>query len=191
MFFAILGIMAIVLNVSAKRPQHVPDSLNMGTYSVVYDPDLLIPVSADWVIDSQFLGSVKRVPSWRFCEDPRVGHPRANHDDYTRSGYDRGHMCPAGDRSARTDLMQSTFIMTNVAPQTPSLNRGTWMQMEEMCRSLARKGQALTVHVDAVFWQADTQRIGSHRVAVPHAFVKTVRDLLTDTICQSKYFQND
>lgn len=50
MFFAILGIMAVVLTVSAKSPQHVPDSLNMGTYSVVYDPDLRIPVSADWVL---------------------------------------------------------------------------------------------------------------------------------------------
>lgn len=191
MFFAILGIMAIVLTVSAKSPQHVPDSLNMGTYSVVYDPDLLIPVSADWVIDRQFLGSAKRVPSWRFCEDPRVDRPRACHDDYTRSGYDRGHMCPAGDRSAGSDLMRSTFIMTNVAPQAPSLNRGAWMKMEEECRSMARNGRSLTIHVDAIFWHADTQRIGSHRVAVPHAFVKTVRDLLTDTICQSKYFQND
>lgn len=58
-------------------------------------------------------------------------------------------------------------------------------------RSIARSGRSLAIHVDAVFWHADTQRIGSHRVAVPHAFVKTVRDLLTDTICQSKYFQND
>lgn len=191
MLFAILGIMTVVLNASAKSPQHVPDSLDMGSYSVVYDPYLLIPVSADWVIDSQFLGSAKRVPSWRFSEDPRVDRPRACHDDYTRSGYDRGHMCPAGDRSASSDLMRSTFIMTNVAPQAPSLNRGAWMQMEEACRSLALNGQSLTIHVDAVFWHADTQRIGSHRVAVPHAFVKTVRDLLTDTICQSKYFQND
>lgn len=70
------------------------------------------------------------------------------------------------------------------------MNRGEWKKLETACRNIARHGQALSVHVDAVFWPADTQRIGKNRVAVPHGFVKTVRDFLTDTICYSKYFQN-
>jgi endonuclease G len=86
--------------------------------------------------------------------------------------------------------MKSTFIMTNVCPQVPALNRGAWKRMEDNCRNLVKKGVQLAVHVDAVFWHADTQRIGMHGVAVPHGFVKTVRDVLTDTICYSKYFQN-
>lgn len=189
--FAILGIMAIVLNVSARSPQHVPDSLNMGTYSVVYDSELKIPTATDWVLSGDFIGKAMRVPSWRFIEDMRVPSPRATHDDYSHSGYDRGHMCPAGDRSRNTALMRSTFNMLNVCPQTPALNRGAWESMERACRELARNGQALSIHVDAVFWHADTQRIGLHGVAVPHAFVKTVRDFVTDTIVTSKYFQND
>lgn len=170
-------------------PTHA-DTLTMGTYSVVYRPDLRIPVTADWEVSRQFIGESQREPSWRFAEDTRVSRPRATHQDYTRSGYDRGHLCPAADRSRSKADMRTTFIMTNVCPQAPTLNRGEWKKLETSCRNIARHGQALSVHVDVVFWPADTQRIGPNRVAVPHGFVKTVRDFLTDTICYSKYFQN-
>ncbi len=166
------------------------DSLDCGTFSVVYNPELRIPVAADWELSRQFIGESQREPSWRFAEDTRVPRPRATHQDYTRSGYDRGHLCPAADRSRSKADIRTTFIMTNVCPQAPTLNRGEWKKLETSCRNIARHGQALSIHVDAVFWPADTQRIGKNRVAVPHGFVKTIRDFLTDTICYSKYFQN-
>lgn len=166
------------------------DSLDCGTFSVVYSPALRIPVAADWVLSRQFIGESQREPSWRFAEDTRVPRPRATHQDFTRSGYDRGHLCPAADRSRSKADMRTTFVMTNVCPQAPTLNRGEWKKLETACRNIARHGQALSIHVDAVFWPADTQRIGRNRVAVPHGFVKTIRDFLTDTICYSKYFQN-
>lgn len=190
MFFAILGMMAIFLTVSAKSPQHVPDSLNMGTYSVVYNSELKIPTATDWVLSKDFLGNAVRVPSWRFVEDLRVPYPRATHDDYTHSGYDRGHMCPAGDRSKNTALMRSTFNMLNVCPQTPALNRGAWKRMEEACRDIARNGDSIRIHVDVVFWRADTARIGLHGVAVPHGFVKSVYKGPGDSLIVARYFQN-
>lgn len=174
----------------SRSQQNNTDTLRMATYYVVYSPTLRVPISADWVCAAQYLGDTKREQSWRFSEDTRCPLPRATHNDYTRSGYDRGHLVPAADRSASISSMKSTFIMSNVCPQVPSLNRGEWKRWEDACRSYARNGHPLRVHVDAVWWQADTQRIGKNGVAVPHGFVKTVRDLLTDTICYSKYFQN-
>lgn len=169
---------------------NVGQVLDHGSFTVVYDSTLLIPTQADWVLDRQFLGRSSREPSWRFIEDSRVPAPRATHSDYTHSGYDRGHMCPAADRSASTELLRSTFIMTNVCPQTPALNRGLWKRLEEGCRRIAASGRRLAIHVDVVFWLADTQRIGRHQVAVPHGFVKTVRDALTDSILYARYFVN-
>lgn len=166
------------------------DTLVSDSYIVVYSPFLRVPISADWVCAAQYLGKTSREPSWRFAEDTRCPLPRATHNDYTRSGYDRGHMVPAADRSASISSMKSTFIMSNVCPQVPSLNRGGWKRLEDGCRSYARNGHPLRIHVDAVWWQADTQRIGKNGVAVPHGFVKTIRDFLTDTICYSKYYQN-
>lgn len=166
------------------------DTLHNETYSVVYDPALRIPVAADWELTSDYLGKTSREPSWRFAEDKRVPKPRARHEDYTNSGYDRGHMCPAADRSKNTDMMKETFIMTNVCPQLPALNRGAWKRLEDRCRNMVRNGQSLRVHVDAVFWPTDLKFIGRDSVAVPHGFVKTIRDYKTDTICYSQYFQN-
>lgn len=169
---------------------HVPETLISDTYQVVYDSALRIPVSASWCCAADYMGSVKRVPTWRFKEDCRIPAPRATHADYTHSGFDRGHLVPAADRSGSTQLMRSTFIMTNVCPQMPSMNRGAWKRLEESCRAYARHGKPLVLHVDVVFWNADTQRIGKNRVAVPHGFVKTIRPLGNDSILYARYFQN-
>lgn len=164
--------------------------LDMGSYTVLYDSTLRVPVTADWLLIHSFLGSSQREPSWRFKEDGRVPRPRATHQDYNKSGFDRGHMCPAADRSASRDLMRSTFIMTNVCPQTPALNRGPWKKLEDACRSYARNGHDLRIVAEAVFWPADTLRIGRDSVAVPHGFVKTVRTWPDGSIIFSKYFPN-
>lgn len=181
-------IMLILCAMTSKGQQIL---LDMGSYSVLYDSALRIPVTADWLLINSFIGSSQREPSWRFSEDERVPRPRAKHQDYTKSGFDRGHMVPAADRSASRELMRSTFIMTNVCPQTPALNRGEWKKLEEACRSYVRNGHDLRIVAEAVFWTADTLRIGRDSVAVPHGFVKTVRNCPGDSIIYSRYFQND
>lgn len=186
----LIVLMALIYPFSGNLLAMVPDTLDSGTYVVVYSPALRIPQSVDWVLRKSDLGSSKREPSWRFAEDNRVPRPRACHSDYTHSRFDRGHMVPAADRSATMDAMRSTFIMTNVCPQVPSLNRGSWKRLEDGSRAIASQGQALHIHVDALFWQADTQRIGRDSVAVPHAFVKSVYSYPGDSLLYSRYFQN-
>lgn len=155
-----------------------------------YDTVLLVPRFVEWTVCPADLGKIKRKPSWKFVQDPRTNVRQATHDDYTHSGFDRGHLCPAADRSSSTKLMKSTFVMTNVAPQTPVLNRGAWKKIEDACRKYAAGGHALRIQACPVFWQADTQRIGRNRVAVPHGFVKTVRLAGNDSIIFSRYFSN-
>lgn len=173
-----------------RLQQMVPETLRSGSYLVEYRADLRIPISADWNLCATDIGKLKREPSWKFTEDHRVAQPRATHEDYTRSGYDRGHMVPAADRSSDISSMKSTFIMTNVCPQVPSLNRGAWKRLENSCRSYVLNCAPVRIHVDAVFWKADTQRIGSHAVAVPHGFVKSVYSWPHDSLLYSRYFQN-
>lgn len=165
-------------------------ALSMDSYRVEYDSVLLIPRTVEWMLSGACLGESRREPSWRFTEDGRVPMPRACHDDYTHSGYDRGHMVPAADRSASSKAMRSTFIMTNVCPQAPALNRGAWKKIEDACRRYARGGHQLRIVANALFWQADTQFVGGHRVAVPHAFVKTVYTYPDDSMIFTKYFPN-
>lgn len=147
-------------------------SLSNPTYSVEYRPDLGIPTRVNWMISDSLMGSVKRTPTIRFKADRRTPRPRITSALYIRSGYQRGHMCPAADRSASKDLMRSTFLMSNVCPMTPSINTGAWKKTEEAGRSLARQGHKVNVTAGALFFPQDTTWIGGHRVAVPHAFIK-------------------
>lgn len=182
--------MALTDRPFGRDQQNDVDTLQMDSYSVIYSPALRIPINVQWSLSVTDLGSSHREPSWRFQEDPRVPRPRATHDDYTHSGYDRGHMVPAADRSRSVSAMKETFLMTNVCPQVPALNRGSWKSLENACRLVALNGTPVRIVTDVVFWTADTLRIGQNGVAVPHGFVKTVYCSTTDSILYARYFQN-
>jgi endonuclease G len=66
----------------------------------------------------------------RFKTDSRVSEP-VKHSDYTHSGYDRGHMAPNFAIATRhPEDMEDTYLMTNIIPQSPNLNRGPWLDLE-------------------------------------------------------------
>lgn len=69
----------------------------------------------------------------------------AKHSDYTNTGFDRGLLCPSDDRDSTTDENRTTFILSNIVPQAPNLNRQSWRLLEEYCRSLVAKGNELYI----------------------------------------------
>ena len=120
--------------------------LQRGEFAVGWSPSLRHPVWAAYhvVKDARF-DTLKR-PS--FQKDRSVAScPAAN--DYSRSGYDRGHLVP--NRAIVTrygpDEQEKTFLMTNIAPQRPALNRGPWREMEQRISDLwtARYGEIWVV----------------------------------------------
>jgi endonuclease G len=64
---------------------------------------------------------------------------------YNKCGFDRGHICPSKDRSDTRENNDATFYTTNIAPQSPQLNRHAWERLEAYCRTLAQQGQELTI----------------------------------------------
>src|SRR5262249_10607648 len=64
---------------------------------------------------------------------------------YDGSGFDRGHLCPAQDRSRSQADMDATFFLTNVVPQSPASNQKGWERLEAYCRDLAQKGHVLSI----------------------------------------------
>ncbi len=100
-----------------------------------------------WTLKSSDVGPVDR--SNRFREDldlPR-GFKRVDDDDYRESGYDRGHLCNSEDRTSSVALNEETFLMSNMLPQTPELNRGPFKFLEAYCRKLVlKKGQSLLIY---------------------------------------------
>jgi endonuclease G len=74
-----------------------------------------------------------------------AGWPRVTPSDYTGSGFDRGHIVPNADRDGSSESMSSTFLMTNMTPQTPDLNRGPWAKLEGYLRTLVTRGSDIYV----------------------------------------------
>ena len=160
--------------------------LAFSSYHVTYDYSLGIPVYISYDVSSRDLGNVKRKSSWSFRQDKRLSKPRVKTSDYTNSGYQRGHMCPAASRSANGKAMKETFTMANVAPQAPALNSGGWLQMENRERDLCNSMHRVHVRIAPIFTSEDTAKIARGRVAVPHGFIKVIyaADSLTVIACQ-------
>ena len=94
--------------------------------------------------------------------------------DYTKSGYDRGHMAPAADMKWNKQAMEESFYMSNICPQNPNLNRGDWNDLEEKSRQWAKKYGAVYIACGPIYDTKRPKRIGNNKVAVPHAFYKVI-----------------
>lgn len=156
--------------------------LHNATYDVVYDVHYSVPLYVTWVLrPADFATKRKRVTKY-FKADSRCPRPRVKDSDYRNSGYMRGHMCPAADRTATKEEQKETFLMSNIAPQTTALNCGQWARLEAKTRQLAVQYDSVKVRVGSLFLRADSIYIGSGRVRVPSHFFREVRCARTDSL---------
>jgi endonuclease G len=167
----------------APRAKGTP--LTNATYLVDFDAPSGI---AHWVhyalLVSECQGPAERDDAFR--ADPRIpGCP--DHNAYKASGYDRGHLKPAADSKASPSTMRNSFLMTNMAPQTPNLNRGIWKELEEAVRGWAETYGEVHVTcgpgVETYDWLASGVR-------VPASFWKVVMRTAPDTACLAFVFPN-
>lgn len=87
--------------------------------------------------------------------------------DYTNSGYDRGHMVPAANADEKQE-MSDTFLMTNMTPQLPSVNRVAWKNLEERVRSVPFKWVVTGAYYGpAPKCDVNVKCIGKAKVPVP------------------------
>jgi endonuclease G len=111
----------------------------------------------------------------RFHPEERLpAASRAELRDYSRSGYDRGHMAPNGDMPDPASQGES-FSLANIVPQDPESNRGVWQKIESAVRTLARKRGELFVITGPLFRGGKLSQIGG-RVMVPTQLYKIVLD---------------
>lgn len=109
----------------------------------------------------------------QFWQDSEIeGCPTT--DDYKRSGYDRGHLCPAADQKWSVRAMEDCFVMANMCPQDHSLNSGAWNTLENKERSWAMRDSAIMIVAGPIYEGADRIRIGQTGVRVPGAFFKVI-----------------
>ena len=151
-------------------------------YQSVWSVPLQIPTEVRWSVQRSDIGNAERSPSWKFKSDLPKTVMWATHNDYSGTGYDRGHLCPAQDRSQSLSMMKQTFYMSNVCPQLHSINAGSWKTTENYERALAKRVGRCKVIAMPLMLERDTVRIGASGIAVPHAFLKIIYDVQPDTL---------
>jgi DNA/RNA endonuclease G (NUC1) len=126
--------------------------LYYGCYDAIHKgPHIIRYVLTKERLESE---TVKR-PSTAFTQDRdggillallgQHGYTLPKHGDYTKSGYDRGHMAPNADFNNTLENALSTFFTANIWPQTPRANRADWLKTENEARRLAREYLVVTV----------------------------------------------
>ncbi len=108
-----------------------------------------------------------------FIEDPKVRTKSADWRNYKGSGYDRGHLCPAGDRRFSEQAYNETFYTSNISPQDRDFNAGVWNRLEQQVRRWAKKEGVLFVVTGGVLSDG-LDEIGSEDVTVPNSYYKII-----------------
>jgi endonuclease G len=149
-------------------------------YEVLSDTVAKIPVWVAYTLAPEHaVGCIAR--SNAFATDqslPEGG--RAMPGDYVKSGYDIGHIAPDGDMSWNEEVEHESFILSNMTPQLPNLNRGIWKELESDVRAWAyERSHTILVYAGPVYAITKDKTIGKDNVVVPDAFYKIVVDTVT------------
>ncbi|MEA1897015.1 MAG: DNA/RNA non-specific endonuclease [Bacteroidota bacterium] len=111
-----------------------------------------------------------------FRADTNISTLSASLADYRKSGFDRGHLVPAGDMKWNEQAMSESFLMSNISPQVPGFNRNLWKKLETKVRKWTVENDSLFIITGPVLQDID-QFIGKNNVGVPHAYFKLILDI--------------
>jgi endonuclease G len=140
-------------------------------YALSYNRDKGIPNWVSWKLNKSWLGEAPRSNNFRPDDTIPDGWYRVTPNDYTRSGYDKGHMTPSADRTDSVEDNAATFLMSNIIPQAPDNNQGYWANLENYTRKLASEGKELYIISGGY---GEKQKIAKGKVSVPNRVFKII-----------------
>lgn len=129
-----------------------------------------------WRLDTSWIGTENGNDDWRSDTSLPAGWYRVINDDYDEPVYDRGHSCPAGDRTNTAVNNSATYIFTNIIPQLPENNQGPWNDFENYCRTLAQQGNEVYIFMGphGSIGTIGSSSIPANRITVPKVTWKVV-----------------
>ncbi len=145
-------VLGIPLAKNLNLPGIIPDAttseiiVSREQYVLSYNKERRSPNWVAWKLEAHQMGSSGRTND--FQEDKDLEHflnqAHSTYEvvapgEFSGSCYDRGHQIPSADRTDTSDNNRATFIMSNIVPQTPFLNRGLWQQLEQHTRTLVKR----------------------------------------------------
>ncbi|HRK61698.1 MAG TPA: DNA/RNA non-specific endonuclease [Candidatus Omnitrophota bacterium] len=156
--------------------------LKRSAYVACYNTETKVADWTEYALTQQDLrNDISRDDDFRADPDLRAGQ-RSELVDYRGSGYDRGHLVPAADMARGRVAMSESFLLTNMGPQAPSVNRGIWSKLEAQVREWAKEGKSLRVITGPLYFGNDSNSdgvpeistIGRGKVFVPSHYFKII-----------------
>lgn len=148
--------------------------IKRGDFAVGWSPSLRHPVWCAYHLTGEERFPVTDRPNFRKDRDadrcPAAG-------DYKGKGYDRGHMVPNYAIVTRygKSAQESTFLMSNISPQSAELNRGVWREFEHRIADLWTKRYGeIWVIVGCVQSKENRELLSSTDIDVPEAFYQII-----------------
>lgn len=169
----------LLLVISALFSQTIDTVITTPHYKSYVSKKLKQPVYVKYIIYKGG-GDCERSDKWANPTKLNL----LNHE-YAHSGYDRGHLANAEDFAYDCALSNSTFMLYNCLPQTPSLNRGVWKQWETKIRHESQTDSLLVIC--GGIWETHTI---THGMRVPTKCWKVVYNIHTKTIVHALIFTN-
>ena len=163
------------LEIPAYLTDRDEEILQHHGFTVSYNKKYRLPNWVAWLLTRERTeGKEKRADNFQPDESIKQG-PVAEDSDYRGSGYDRGHMCPAADCKYSRKAMNECFLLSNICPQTHSLNAGDWKELETKTRLWAQRYDSIYVVCGPVLEKGHRySTIGSNKVVVPERFFKVL-----------------
>ena len=155
-------------------------------YTICYDYDAKGALFIGYSLDGDVVNNPNIDDRPSFYDELSIAKEyRSHYDDYTGSGYDRGHMASDASFDYNESVLVSVYSMANIVPQDPDVNRYAWIDTEYLERDKAVEYGTLDV-VIAIVYGDNPQRIGEGAIAVPSGFYKKLFN--TEFSYQSCYF---
>lgn len=146
-------------------------------FQVHYSPKFKLAACVRYTLRKEDLAARAGKRKEKFAADPLLkplNLPQVTPEDYAKSGYDRGHLAPAADFPMSQDSVDATFVMSNMVPQKPGLNRQAWKELEEKVRRWACGEERVIVFTGPVL-EEKLPTLASG-VPIPHRFFKLIVD---------------
>lgn len=158
-------------------PKEYPNQIiRRKAYTLSYNSSTKAPNWVAWCLISSHTSGYVRRKNHDFQEDTDVPVPRATTKDwdYNSTGYQKGHMCPAGDNKWDAEAMAQTFLLSNICQQDGNLNEHDWEELEDRCRQWANEYGDIYIICGPLFYSSHYKTLGKNKVAVPDAFYKVI-----------------
>lgn len=149
------------------------ETIKRTYYTLNYNEEHEVPNWVEYSLEkNQLQNCAKRARGFKI--DDLLSTGSATPEDYRNSGYDRGHLVPAGDMKINRQAMLDTFYLSNVSPQPSRFNQGKWSHLENLVRAWAYNYEKIWIVTGPVL-RGSLPWIGvQNQVSVPEQYFKVI-----------------